>query len=114
MSAEYSIIGRFWVIQELGRSHLLVMTDHPDAKLLVLAYQEGATSLTEQGSLSLADHAARPAEFVTDVQVDPTGKVAVVSCYTGKFKVVALKDGNFGTSFDVMCVQHVPQVRISL
>ena len=78
------------------------MTDHPDPKLIVMAYQEGATSIAELGFLSLADRAARPAEFVTDVQVDPTGKIAIVSCYTGKLKVIPLKDGALGNAFDVL------------
>ncbi|KAI0754895.1 mono-functional DNA-alkylating methyl methanesulfonate N-term-domain-containing protein [Daedaleopsis nitida] len=87
--------------KERGRSYVLVMTDHPDPKLVVMAYEEGAPHLITQSSLSLEDRAARPAEFVTDVQVDPTGKLAIVCCFTGKLKVVPLKDGVLGTSFDV-------------
>lgn len=93
-------------MQESGRSHVLAMTDHPDPKLVVMAYtkEDGVTSLVPKSSLSLADRAARPAEFVTDVQVDPTGHIAVACCFTGKLKIVPLEKGELGNSFDVSCV----------
>ncbi|KAI0372253.1 hypothetical protein BV20DRAFT_991870 [Pilatotrama ljubarskyi] len=86
-----------------GQSNLLVMTDHPDAKLVVMSYQiEGGVAALRSGSShSLVDPAARQAEFVTDVQVDPTGQVAVASAYAGKLKVVRLEDGELGQAFDV-------------
>ncbi|KAI0720554.1 CPSF A subunit region-domain-containing protein [Cerioporus squamosus] len=90
--------------KEPGRSRILAMTDHPDPKLVVMAFgygEDGVASLTPKSSLSLADRSARPAEFVTDVQVDPTGKIAVACCFTGKLKVVPLKNGELGNAFDV-------------
>ena len=88
------------------------MTDHPDPKLIILSYgvEDGVASLTSIGHHSLADRAARHAEFVTDVQVDPTGKVAVASCYTGKLKVITLNNGKVDSAFDVSCVYpfHAP------
>ncbi|TFK91964.1 hypothetical protein K466DRAFT_514387 [Polyporus arcularius HHB13444] len=89
--------------KEPGRSHILAMTDHPAPKLVVMAFdnEDGVASLTPKSSLSLTDRSARPAEFVTDVQVDPTGKIAVACCFTGKLKVVPLKDGELGNAFDV-------------
>ncbi|EJF63344.1 hypothetical protein DICSQDRAFT_153890 [Dichomitus squalens LYAD-421 SS1] len=89
--------------EEEGRSHILAMTDHPDPELILLSYdvKDGVASLTPAGHHSLADRAARQAEFVTDFQVDPSGTVAVASCYTGKLKVVTVSDGKLDTAFDV-------------
>ncbi|OBZ68977.1 DNA damage-binding protein 1 [Grifola frondosa] len=85
------------------RSNILVMTDHPDPKLIVLAYvvEAGLGNLVTKGQQSLFDRASRHAEFITDVQVDPSGEVAVACCYVGKLKVVKLKDGEFEQPFDV-------------
>lgn len=82
------------------------MTDHPDPKLVLLSYDvvDGVGSLTPTGHISLADRTARPAEFVTDFRVDPSGEVIAVSCYTGKFKILTYGDGKLGSSFDVSCV----------
>lgn len=80
------------------------MTDHPDPKLVLMTYslENGVASLNPASHVSLVDRAARQAEFVTDFQVDPTGKVIVASCYTGKLKVVKLKDGELDKNpFDV-------------
>ncbi|KAI1790140.1 mono-functional DNA-alkylating methyl methanesulfonate N-term-domain-containing protein [Ganoderma leucocontextum] len=89
--------------KEEGRSNILVMTDHPDPKLVLLSYDvvHGVGSLTPTGHTALADRTARPAEFVTDFRVDPSGEVVAVSCYTGKFKIVALKDAKLDNAFDV-------------
>ncbi|KAI0917003.1 hypothetical protein AcV5_007593 [Taiwanofungus camphoratus] len=89
--------------EESGRSNLLVLTDHPEPKLIQLTYEvaAGVASLVSNSHIDLQDRYARPAEFVTDVLVDPSGKVAAVSCYTGRLKVVRLEDGKIGTNFDV-------------
>lgn len=92
--------------QTQGQSNLLVMTDLPDAKLVLMTYstEGGVAALTSGTSHSLMDQAARPAEFVTDFQVDPTGQVVIASCYAGKLKVVRIEDGELGQAFDVSCV----------
>ncbi|KAI8986077.1 CPSF A subunit region-domain-containing protein [Trametes punicea] len=84
-------------------SNLLVMTDHPDAKIVLMSYavDDGIATLKPGGSHSLVDRAARQAEFVTDFQVDPTGQVVVASCYAGKLKVIKLENGELGQAFDV-------------
>ncbi|KAI0766387.1 CPSF A subunit region-domain-containing protein [Trametes elegans] len=89
--------------KEESHSDLLVMTDHPDIKLVLFTYEtvDGQATLKTTGTCSLVDRAARPAEFVTDVRVDPTGQIAVASCYAGKLKVVSLQGGKLGESFDV-------------
>ncbi|OSD07132.1 hypothetical protein PYCCODRAFT_1449240 [Trametes coccinea BRFM310] len=86
-----------------SQSNLLVMIDHPDARLVMMHYavEDGVSSLTPGGSHSLVDRAARQAEFVTDVQVDPSEQIAVASCYAGKLKVVKLENGELGQAFDV-------------
>ncbi|KAI0826862.1 CPSF A subunit region-domain-containing protein [Trametes gibbosa] len=86
-----------------GQSNILVMTDHPDAKLVLMSYRSegGVSALTSGSSQSLVDSAARQAEFVTDFQVDPTGQVVVASCYAGKLKVVKIEGGELRQAFDV-------------
>ncbi|CCM01903.1 uncharacterized protein FIBRA_03974 [Fibroporia radiculosa] len=77
------------------QSNLLVLTDHPDPKLIPLTLvldDTGNASLLSKETIDLHDRYARPAEFVTDVYVDPTGEVAVVSCYTGRLKVIEFKN----------------------
>lgn len=83
------------------------MTNHPDAKIVLMTYnvESDGPALQSGGSHSLADRAARQAEFVTDFQVDPTGQLAVASCYAGKLKVIKLEDGELGQAFDVSCVR---------
>ncbi|KAI0335819.1 hypothetical protein GY45DRAFT_705258 [Cubamyces sp. BRFM 1775] len=90
-------------VQDESHSNLLVMTNHPDAKVVLMTYgvENDVPALQPGGSHSLVDRAARQAEFVTDFQVDPTGQIAVVSCYAGKLKVIKLEDGELGQAFDV-------------
>lgn len=85
------------------------MTDHPDPRISVLVYEEsdGIGRLVETSSISLHDRIARHAEFCNDVVVDPTGSVAIASCYVGKLKVLRLKNGAVEEDFDVMYV-HQP------
>ncbi|PCH40170.1 hypothetical protein WOLCODRAFT_67201 [Wolfiporia cocos MD-104 SS10] len=105
-----------------GISNLLVLTDHPDPRLITLTYsvnEEGVASLASKEHIELHDRYARPAEFVTDVFVDTHGTLAVVSCYTGKLKVVQYKNGALtGVPFDIsipelyllaLTLLHTPQ-----
>ena len=92
-------------------SRILVLTDHPDPRLLVLEYatdEEGKASLISKDYVELHDRYARPAEFVTDVFVSPSGQVAVVSCYTGKLKLVKFNDKKRPDAFDASYVQSTP------
>lgn len=95
--------------QDSKQSNLLVLTDHPDPKLIILTYvvdNSGNSSIVSKEFVDLYDRYARPAEFVTDVAVDPTGQVAVVSCYTGRLKVVQFEDGKqTGVPFDISYVK---------
>ena len=88
-------------------TRIAVLTDHPDPRLIVLAYSlddAAGASLVSTGHVELHDRYARNAEFVMDVLIDPAGEVAVVSCYAGKLKVVQFEDGKITNSFDVSCV----------
>ncbi|KAI0647974.1 CPSF A subunit region-domain-containing protein [Trametes meyenii] len=89
--------------KEKGRSNLLVMTDHPDPNIVLMIYSMdgGGSSLTPGDLNTLKDSSARPAEFVTDFQVDPTGQVAAVSCYAGKLKIIPLSPGQLGPDIDM-------------
>lgn len=62
---------------------------------------EGKASLISKDCIELHDRYARPAEFVTDVFVSPSGQVAVVSCYTGKLKLVQFNDKKRPDAFDI-------------
>lgn len=80
------------------------MITHPNPELLILSYRydeaKGATLVVEK-SISLYDRSPRLAEFLTDVIVHPSGKVAIASCYAGKLRVVTFKAGKFIDDFDV-------------
>jgi DNA damage-binding protein 1 len=69
--------------------------DQPTPELLLVSLSGDTISFKK--SLSLVEQ-ARAAEFLTKVTVDPTGTVAVVSCYIGKLTVVRLHDGEFNAS----------------
>ncbi|EIN12704.1 hypothetical protein PUNSTDRAFT_97523 [Punctularia strigosozonata HHB-11173 SS5] len=108
------IWGRILRIRELPvqgerRSNLLVLTDHPDPKLIALELEdEGDTPRlveikTSSGtkSISLHDKNSRQAEFLTDVWVHPSGSVILVSCYAGRLTVVRVRDGVLQQEFPV-------------
>ncbi|THH31175.1 hypothetical protein EUX98_g3000 [Antrodiella citrinella] len=84
-------------------NNILVMTDHPDPRIIVLAYEKenGVSRLVDASSTSLHDRIARHAEFCNDVVVDPTGRIAVVSCYAGKLRILVFGEGVVEEEFDV-------------
>jgi DNA damage-binding protein 1 len=86
------------------------MLDHPDPELMIMAYSVSCDtpSLTTIKRVPLYERSARQAEYFNDVAVDPGGKLAVVSCYTGKLKLIILKDGNYESDFDVSYVLLPP------
>lgn len=86
--------------------NILVMTDHPDPRVIVLEYQGkgGTGQLVDVGTVSLHDRIARHAEFCNTVTIDPTGSIAVVSCYVGKLRVLVFQDGTIEEEYDVMYV----------
>ncbi|KAF8908996.1 CPSF A subunit region-domain-containing protein [Gymnopilus junonius] len=92
------------------RSHMLVMITHPEPELLVLEYteNEGVGGLTVKKQVSLFERLPRVAEFFTNFIVHPSGRLAVVSCYAGKLKVVTFKGGNYQEDFDV----SLPEINI--
>jgi DNA damage-binding protein 1 len=88
-----------------GKNNLLLLTDHPEPRLIFFSYStpsSGSPFLRTLKTLSLHRGHARPSEFLHTVLVDPSGRVAVVNCYTGKIKVVELDDGLYANEFDVM------------
>ncbi|KAH8104484.1 mono-functional DNA-alkylating methyl methanesulfonate N-term-domain-containing protein [Cristinia sonorae] len=113
------------VNREHSHSNLLILTDHPDPRVVVLAYQQTTEipQLVDVGSVALHDRIARHAEFCNDILVDPTGAVAIVSCYAGKLRVLTLKKGLIEQEFDVSLPElnllsisflHAPQDQYSL
>ncbi|KAH9080524.1 mono-functional DNA-alkylating methyl methanesulfonate N-term-domain-containing protein [Lactarius deliciosus] len=102
------IWGRIVVVKAIptrgGKSNLLLLTDHPDPRLIFITYSTISTGgrLNAVKTLSLYHHNSRPSEFLHTVLVDPTGNVAVINCYTGKFRVVELENGFYKNDFDVM------------
>ncbi|KAF5391270.1 hypothetical protein D9757_001966 [Collybiopsis confluens] len=82
--------------QNTSRCNLFVLLDHPDPEVLVLNYTEsgiGSRRLNRKYQISLEERGSRPSEFCTDVLIHSSGDFAVVSCYTGKLKVISLDDG---------------------
>lgn len=95
------------LLQKSTRSNLVVLLAHPDPELIFLSYAESESmpaelQLTKQ--LPLYERTPRAAEFFNDILVHPSGKLAVVSCYIGKLKIINLKAGRFENEFDVMSV----------
>ncbi|KAJ3985534.1 hypothetical protein F5890DRAFT_1647826 [Lentinula detonsa] len=88
------VIAKLNSVQNTTRSNLL---DHPDPEILILNYTE--TSERASGKLNikhqvpLDERGSRPAEFCLDAIVHLSGAFAVVSCYTGKLKVVMVESG---------------------
>ncbi|KAJ4488025.1 CPSF A subunit region-domain-containing protein [Lentinula aciculospora] len=84
-------------IQNSFRSNLLVLLDHPDPEILILNYTEtlepGSGRLNLKHQIPLDERGSRPSEFCTDAIVHSSGLFAVVSCYTGKLKVVIIETG---------------------
>lgn len=88
-----------------GKNNLLLLTDHPDPRLVFLSYttpSSGSPFLKPLKTLSLHHYPDRLSEFLHSVLVDPSGRVAIVNCYTGKIKVVELENGLYTNDFDVM------------
>ncbi|KAF8895272.1 CPSF A subunit region-domain-containing protein [Infundibulicybe gibba] len=94
------------------RSNVLLMIDHPDPELILFSYTESDGTLSIKKQLSLHERTPRQAEFFTDVVVHPSGKVAVVSCYAGKLKVVKFKAGNYESDFDVSASIALKRVQL--
>jgi len=93
------------LLSQDGKSNLLLLTDHPDPRLIFFSYStpsSGNPFLKTLKTLSLFHHHARASEFLHSVTVDPSGRVAIVNCYTGKIRVVELEDGLYVNDFDVM------------
>ncbi|CAA7261433.1 unnamed protein product [Cyclocybe aegerita] len=87
-----------------GRSNIVVMIAHPEPELIILSYadSEGATpELKVKKQIPLFERSPRLAEFFTDFLIHPSGNLAVVSCYTGKLKIITLKGGAYQNDFDV-------------
>ncbi|GJE83978.1 DNA damage-binding protein 1 [Phanerochaete sordida] len=85
-------------------SNLLVLTDHPYPKLILLTLhvEDDTRELREKWSTDLHDRNARHAEYLNDIVVHPAGRAAIISCYAGKLKVVTFKKGGVDKDFDVI------------
>ncbi|KAI0269851.1 CPSF A subunit region-domain-containing protein [Gloeopeniophorella convolvens] len=88
-----------------GKDKLVLLTDHPDPRVIFLSYSastSGTPSLKSTKTLSLYHHNSRPSEFLHTILVDPSGGVAIANCYTGKIRVIELKNGEYKSDFDAM------------
>jgi DNA damage-binding protein 1 len=87
------------------------MMDHPTPELIFLTYSApGGTdpaTLNTTKHLSLHEDSLRPAEFLNDIIIDSSGRLAVVSCYTGKLKFIVLRNGGYSNDFDVRYVRSL-------
>jgi DNA damage-binding protein 1 len=86
-------------------SAFLVLTDHPDPRLIFMTLN--GTEVISTGVVSLFEQNARVAEFFTDVIVNPYGTLAVVSSYTSKLRFVRIEGGRPQTNFDVSYVNNL-------
>lgn len=80
------------------------MITHPDPELLILSFDESDSHnsrLVIKKRIPLFERSPRLAEFFTNFIVHPSGRLAVVSCYAGKLKVINLQGGKFASDFDV-------------
>lgn len=79
------------------------MIDHPTPELIFLTYSVSSAgfTLTTTKSLSLYERSPRQAEYLNDTLVDPSGRLAVVSCYTGKLKFILMNGGKYDRDFDL-------------
>ncbi|KAF9267572.1 hypothetical protein L218DRAFT_895037 [Marasmius fiardii PR-910] len=79
------------------RCNILVLLDHPDPATLFLSYsgpsESGSAKLISIGREDLYERGIRPAEYFMNVVVHPNGKVAIVSCYTRRLKVILISEG---------------------
>ncbi|VDB85583.1 unnamed protein product [Peniophora sp. CBMAI 1063] len=78
-----------------GAESLLILTDHPDPRLLLYTLstnEDGSHSLACKWSLDLAERGPREAEELHDVFVSPDGVAVVASVYAGKLKVLSLEN----------------------
>lgn len=91
--------------------HILVLTDHPDPRVLVLKFQGPAFNARREikciDALSLYERNARPAEFYNKCLVERKGRVAIISAYTGKLRIIELDSGYIKSNFDVAYVVEI-------
>ncbi|KAI0061660.1 hypothetical protein BV25DRAFT_1857049 [Artomyces pyxidatus] len=84
------------------KENLVLLTDHPEPRLIFLEFTPREPSLKNVKTIDLYERTARPSEFLHTVLVHPSGDLAIVSCYTGKLRVVQLTNGKPGHDFDVI------------
>jgi len=87
-----------------GRFNIITMFTHPDPEILILSYEEDQFRqgwLVVQKQIQLFEKPRRMSEFFTDCIIHPSGKLAIVSCYAGKLKVIGLRGGQYVEDFDV-------------
>jgi len=87
-----------------GRFNIITMLTHPDPEILILSYEEDQSRqgrLVVQKQILLFEKPRRMSEFFTDCIIHPSGKLAIVSCYAGKLKVIGLRGGQYVEDFDV-------------
>ncbi|KAL0569702.1 hypothetical protein V5O48_012262 [Marasmius crinis-equi] len=116
LECTYQVTGKLRTVKAVAisehRSNIWVLLDHPDPALLFLSYSESSESNSAKLSLigreDLYERGGRPVEFCNDVLVHPNGKVAVVSCYTGRLKVFTIDQGQPGTQSDV----QIPELNL--
>jgi DNA damage-binding protein 1 len=94
----------------VGADSLVVLTDHPDSRVIRFTYDSTQPSLERAHVVSLGERGGvREAEFLQDVIVSTDGKTAVASVYTGKLRVITLDvDKNRMTDFDVTYAWFFP------
>ncbi|KAG7088601.1 hypothetical protein E1B28_012575 [Marasmius oreades] len=101
LECTYQLTGKLSTLKAIPvsqhRCNILVLLDHPDPATLFLSYLEPSESdrarLVLISREDLYERGIRPAEFFMNVVVHPNGKVAIVSCYTRRLKVILISEG---------------------
>jgi len=81
------------------------MLAHPDPEVVFLSYNElpsGHAELVVNKTLPLRERNMKPSEFLNDIFVHPSGKLAVVYCYAGRVSLVALERGTYQDHSDAV------------
>ncbi|KAG6333787.1 hypothetical protein ID866_5298 [Astraeus odoratus] len=106
------IWGRVRAVRSVPAKHqpttVLVLTDHPEPELLFVSLsvsRTGTTELAVRKRLSLFERNSRPAEYLHDVVISPSGQCAVVSVYTSRLRVVVMDEGQYDRDFDASIIE---------
>ena len=69
-------------------SSLIILT--AAKQLFALSYDQATDSVVTDSTVSIAERAARPSDFIQTIVIDPAGSFIGVHAYNGLFRVIPL------------------------